>query len=219
MPPDLFPKALEKANSRDQHYTRWRTFWCMIWQASIPTPPAVRSSANSKLFSNWKVDPPFPKRTVPTAERGLVCELAEFPKALSRHSQSCRQMSSKLALVAPGPPDQGRRWFVGHFARYAKESGGLPSASNVPKARAFPMMRMVVLWSLVSGAICCLGPWQPCCFRTIPVDSAHQRIGQGRYSFGRPGLRQLRLDRSAPAHTGCGFCRPAHATDRRATVD
>ena len=29
VPKDLFPKAPEKANSRDRQYTRWRTFWCL----------------------------------------------------------------------------------------------------------------------------------------------------------------------------------------------
>jgi hypothetical protein len=33
---DLFPKASEKSNSRDHDYTRWRTFWCMIWQSLNP---------------------------------------------------------------------------------------------------------------------------------------------------------------------------------------
>jgi hypothetical protein len=33
---DLFPKAPQKANSRDHHYTRWRTFWCMLWQSLNP---------------------------------------------------------------------------------------------------------------------------------------------------------------------------------------
>ena len=31
LPADLFPKAAAKANSRDRHYTRWRTFWCLLW--------------------------------------------------------------------------------------------------------------------------------------------------------------------------------------------
>jgi hypothetical protein len=30
LPGDLFPKAAAKANSRDHHYTRWRTFWCAL---------------------------------------------------------------------------------------------------------------------------------------------------------------------------------------------
>ena len=36
VPADLFPKAPAKANSRDRHYTRGRTFWCMVWQSLNP---------------------------------------------------------------------------------------------------------------------------------------------------------------------------------------
>src|SRR6059036_666381 len=32
----LFPKAAQKANSRDRIYTRGRTFWSMLWQAFNP---------------------------------------------------------------------------------------------------------------------------------------------------------------------------------------
>src|SRR5437879_1571084 len=36
LPQSLFPKAAEKANSRDRIYTRPRTFWSMLWQAFNP---------------------------------------------------------------------------------------------------------------------------------------------------------------------------------------
>jgi hypothetical protein len=36
LPEDLFPKAAQQANSRDRHYTRWRTFWCSLWQSLNP---------------------------------------------------------------------------------------------------------------------------------------------------------------------------------------
>ena len=36
IPPELFPKAAAGTNSRDRDYTRWRTFWCMLWQSLNP---------------------------------------------------------------------------------------------------------------------------------------------------------------------------------------
>ena len=36
VPDSLFPKADEKQNSRDRIYTRWRTFWCVLWQSMQP---------------------------------------------------------------------------------------------------------------------------------------------------------------------------------------
>src|SRR5437667_2051189 len=39
IPASLFPKAAGQQNSRDRDYTRWRTFWCMLWQALNPEAP------------------------------------------------------------------------------------------------------------------------------------------------------------------------------------
>gem|GEM_PF-6109306 len=52
VPREFFPKAPAHQNSRDRHYTRWRSFWC-TWcgKPSIPTPRAARSCANSKPSS------------------------------------------------------------------------------------------------------------------------------------------------------------------------
>ena len=36
VPTELFPKAAHKENSRDRDYTRWRTFWCLLWQSLNP---------------------------------------------------------------------------------------------------------------------------------------------------------------------------------------
>ena len=36
VPPTLFPKAARNANSRDRVYTRWRTFWALVWQGFNP---------------------------------------------------------------------------------------------------------------------------------------------------------------------------------------
>jgi len=36
IPTQLFPKAANHQNSRDRYYTRWRTFWSMLWQALHP---------------------------------------------------------------------------------------------------------------------------------------------------------------------------------------
>src|SRR5208282_5032067 len=35
-PATLFPRAPEKQNRRDRLYTRWRTFWCLLWQSLNP---------------------------------------------------------------------------------------------------------------------------------------------------------------------------------------
>ena len=42
LPQSLFPKAAEKTNSRDRHYTRWRTFWCFLWQNLNRTRRSIR---------------------------------------------------------------------------------------------------------------------------------------------------------------------------------
>src|SRR5215469_11550664 len=44
IPTELFPKAVDGPNSRDNDYTRWRTFWCMLWRTtSRPEASGLRA--------------------------------------------------------------------------------------------------------------------------------------------------------------------------------
>ena len=149
-PRTLFPKADEKTNSRERVYTQGRTFWCMLWQAFNPLASGRLVVRQLQALFVLEGGPSL------SEEDGAYCRakarlpLSEFPKALRASAQAADQKAPPLTLL------QGRRIKVA--------DGSTLTLSDTPKNRKayppvqcpepnFPMMRIVVLFSLLSGAI------------------------------------------------------------------
>ena len=150
LPKTLFPKALEKANSRDRVYTRPRTFWSLLWQAFNP------KASGREVVRQIQALLALHTGVTISEEDGAYCRakarlpFSEFPKALGASAQAADQMAPALSLL------QGRSVKVA--------DGSTFTASDTPKNRQaypplqtpepnFPMLRAVVLFSLLSGAI------------------------------------------------------------------
>lgn len=150
IPSALFPKASKKENSRDRDYTRWRTFWCMIWQSLNPKASGreVVRQLQALLELEGKAGI-SPDDTAYCRAKGRLAP-GEFPKALDAAAQAADQRAPATTAL------QGRRLKVA--------DGCIVSLNDTPKNRKayppvqcaepnFPMMRVVVLFSLLSGAI------------------------------------------------------------------
>jgi len=150
LPPSLFPKGAKKANSRDRIYTRPRTFWSMLWQGLNPKASGRQVVRQIQALFQLHAGPS------PSQEDGAYCRakarlpLKEFPKALRAAAQAADRLAPALTLL------QGRP------AKVA--DGSTLTAPDTPKNRRryppvqtpepnFPMLRVMVLFSLVSGAI------------------------------------------------------------------
>ena len=155
LPPNLFPKAPEGQNSRDRDYTRWRTFWCMVWQALNPESSGREVVRQLQALFGLENGPRLGDSDSAYCRAKARLSLSEFPKALSATAQAAERL-------APGPPAslQGRSLKV-------IDGSALTLPDTVPNRRAypplqcadkpsFPMMRVVVLFSLCSGAILAL---------------------------------------------------------------
>jgi hypothetical protein len=150
VPKTLFPKAADHANSRDRLYTRWRTFWSMVWQGFNPKASGrevVREiQALFDLHDGPKICP----------EDGAYCRakarlpVSQFPKALAATAQAAYQAAPTLTGL------QGRR--------VKAVDGSALTLADTPENRAaypalqspepnFPMLRLVVLFCLCSGAV------------------------------------------------------------------
>lgn len=153
VPDSLFPKADEKQNSRDRIYTRWRTFWCVLWQSLQPDASGrevVRQlQALFCLQDGLRIAP----------EDSAYCRararlpLAEFSKALAATARVADQRAGPLSAL------QGRPVKV--------VDGATVTLLDTPQNRAaypplhtpppnFPLLRIVVLFSLCSGAVLAL---------------------------------------------------------------
>lgn len=154
LPKDLFPKARDKQNSRDRDYTRWRTFWCMLWQALNPDASGREVVRQLQALFGLEDGPSL------SEEDGAYCRakarlpLSQFPKALAATALAADQQAP------PMTPLQGRP--------LKAVDGSALTLSDTPKNRkaypplqcahipSFPMMRLVVFFSLLSGAILCV---------------------------------------------------------------
>jgi len=154
MPEELFPKAPQKQNSRDRHYTRWRTFWCMLWQALHPGA-AGREVVRQLQFLFALEDGPEL-----SAEDGAYCRararlpLREFPKALSATARAADQQagSSRALQGRPVKVVDGSALTAPDTKKNRKAYPPL----QCPDKPHFPMIRIVVLFSLLSGAVLAL---------------------------------------------------------------
>ncbi len=168
----LFPKAALKANSRDRIYTRPRTFWSMLWQGFNP-----KASCREVVR---QIQALFALHGGPTVseEDGAYCRakarlpLSEFPKALSATAQAADKLAPAVTLL------QGRRVKVA--------DGSTFTTADTPKNRKayppvqapepnFPMMRVMVLFSLLSGAILSLASGD---LRTAELPMLYQMLSQ-----------------------------------------
>jgi Transposase DDE domain len=172
VPPTLFPKAAASTNSRDRLYTRWRTFWCLLWQSFNP-----KASGREVVRQLQAL---FELRDGPTVseEDGAYCRakgrlpLSEFPKALSATAQAADQLAPALALL------RGRPVKVADGAALT-----LPDTPKNRKAYRpihcpepnFPMMRLVVMFTLLGGAILSVVTGD---LRTAELPMLHQMLGQ-----------------------------------------
>jgi hypothetical protein len=154
IPDDLFPKAQAGPNSRDQDYTRWRTFWCMLWQGLNPGASGREVVRQLQALFGLEDGPLI------SEEDGAYCRakarlpLSEFPKGLAATAQAADQLAPPLTTL------QGRPLKV--------IDGSAVTLPDTPKNRrayppiqcpdipSFPMMRIVVFFSLLSGAISAL---------------------------------------------------------------
>ncbi len=153
LPTDLFPKATEKANSRDRHYTRWRTFWCALWQNFNPGTSCREVVRQLQAVFRLEGGPEL------SEEDGAYCRararlpLAPFVNALAAVAKTADQLAPPLKLL------QGRTLKVADgsaltlLADTQKNRAAYPSLQCQPDQPSFPMMRFVVLFSLLSGAI------------------------------------------------------------------
>jgi len=151
IPSELFPKAADGPNSRDHDYTRWRTFWCMLWQALNPLASGREVVRQLQALFDLENGPQLSPQDGAYCRARARLPLDQFPKGLSATAAHADQRAPPLRLL------QGRPLKV--------IDGSALTLADTPKNRVtyppieptntptFPQLRLVVLFSLLSGAI------------------------------------------------------------------
>lgn len=159
VPTSLFPKAPAKENSRDHHYTQWRSFWCMLWQALNPDASGREVVRQLQALFELEEGPKI------SQEDGAYCRakarlpLGEFSKALAATAQAADRLAPALARLR-GRPLKAVDGSALTLADTPKNRKAYPPLQCSDKP-SFPMMRIVVLFSVLSGAISAVasGSW------------------------------------------------------------
>lgn len=150
LPDPLFAKA---ATSRERHYTDWRTFWCSLWQSFHPKASCREVVRQLQALFGLEGGPQI------SAEDGAYCRArarlpwAPFPKAVAATAQAADQLVPALSLL------QGRTLkavdgsTLTLLSDTQKNRRAYPPLQCPPNQPRFPMMRFVVFYSLLSGAI------------------------------------------------------------------
>lgn len=148
-PPQLFPKATAKENSRNRDYTPARTFWCMLWQSFNPL--ASGREVVRQLQALYELE----NRRQLSQEDGAYCRaksrlpLGGVATALEATAKSADQLSPKNS-----------EWLQGRAIKVI--DGSTVTLQDTPNNRkalpavtcgTFPIMRFVAFFSLLSGAI------------------------------------------------------------------
>lgn len=153
IPAQLFPKTSTKENSRDRIYTRWRTFWCMLWQSLNPQASSREVVRQLQALFQVQGGPPISPADAAYCRARSRLPLREFPKALSATAPAAERQLGPMT------------WLRGRSVKVV--DGSTLTLPDTPANRAayppiqcpllgFPMVRRVVLFSLVSGSILAL---------------------------------------------------------------
>jgi hypothetical protein len=153
LPEDLFPKAAEKANSRDRHYTRWRTFWCSLWQNLNPEASCREVVRQLQALFRLAGGPKISEADSAYCRARARLPLAQFPKALAATAKFAGQLVPALSCLKARPLKVVDGSALTLLADTKKNRVTYPPLQCQPNQPSFPMMRFVVFFSLLSGAI------------------------------------------------------------------
>ena len=152
IPDTLFAKATEGANSRDRIYTQRRTFWCFLWQAL--NPGCACREVVRQLQALFQL----------LGAAGVSEEDGAYIRARKRlpvraFKQALAATAQAAVKQSPSPDGlQGRRLKVVDGSTVTlpdtqANQKAYPQVDNQKAGCGFPLMRVVVLFCLASGAI------------------------------------------------------------------
>lgn len=151
VPTELFPKAADNENSRDRDYTRWRTFWCMLWQSLNPDATGREVVRQLQALFRLENGPEISEKDGAYCRAKTRLPLGEFPKALAATAKAADRQIAPMTQLR-GRPLKAIDGSAITLPDTSKNRKAYPPLQCADKP-SFPMMRIVVLFSMLSGAI------------------------------------------------------------------
>ena len=156
LPAALWAKSSGGANSRERTYTPKRTFWCFVWQC-LHVHASGREVVR-QLQALLALEGAAPV----SSEDGAYCAARQrlpetlFARALTATAQACDHLAQPTGFL------QGRAVKLVDgtaltLAESPQNQAQYPQVSTMKKGCAFPLMKVVAVFSLLSGAIVAAG--------------------------------------------------------------
>lgn len=153
VPDALFPKAAAKQNSRDRIYTCWRTFWCVLWQSLQPDASGREVVRQLQALFCLQDGPRISEADGAYCRARARLPLAEFPKALAATARTADQRAGPTSALQ-GRPVKVVDGSTTTLPDTQENRAAYPPIHCPPPN--FPLLRLVVLFSLCSGAVLAL---------------------------------------------------------------
>ena len=128
LPQTLFPKTADHTNSRDRLYTRWLTFWSMLWQGFNPKAPGREVVRQIQALFELHDGPSISEQDGAYCRAKARLPVSEFPKALTATAQAADRGALTLTLL------QGRRWHHADLDGHPQKPRRLPGSAG-PRAQ------------------------------------------------------------------------------------
>jgi hypothetical protein len=151
VPTGLFPKSADKENSRDRHYTCWRTFWCLLWQSLNPEASGREVVRQLQALFGLEKGPKLSQHDGAYCRAKARLPLSEFPNALAATAKAADRQAPAMTLLR-GRDLKAIDGSAITLADTPRNRGAYPPL-QCPDKPSFPMMRIVVFFSVLSGAI------------------------------------------------------------------
>jgi hypothetical protein len=152
LPDLLFAKAPSGPNSRDCTYTLQRTFWCFLWQCLNLGASGREVVRQLQALMTLQGAGPI------SSEDGAYCTARQrlpeslLTSALTKLAQACESAAPATGFLQ-GRPVKVVDGTVLTLADTPDNQAEYPQVSTMKKGCAFPLLKVVAVFSMLSGAI------------------------------------------------------------------
>jgi len=153
IPPGLFPKMSEKANSRERIYTPLCTFWSTIWQSLNPKASGREVVRQLQACVRLAGGPAVSENDGAYCRARARLPLEQFPKALAATAQAADRLCAAPKTLQGRPVKVVDGSALTLLADTPKNRAAYPAIQCRPGQPSFPMLRFLVFFSLLSGAV------------------------------------------------------------------
>ena len=105
-PPTSSPRPPNSQNSRDRDYTRWRTFWCMLWQGLNPGASGREVVRQLQALFALEDGPLISQDDGAYCRAKARLPLSEFPKGLAATAKAADQQAPPLSTRSGAGPSR-----------------------------------------------------------------------------------------------------------------